>query len=99
MVELPHEEERLDFTHILIERNKQDVTNRNQTAAERGSDQRFKAIEWGKGVTSEVFARITAGLSLIHLEDIFLRAAYSGTMTPDLVRERKATILDQNTLV
>lgn len=95
MVELPHEAERLDFTRILIERNKQDVANRNQKAAERGSDQRFKVIEWGKGVTSEVFARITAGLSLIHLEDIFLRAAYSGTMTPDLVRERKATIMDQ----
>jgi transitional endoplasmic reticulum ATPase len=43
--------------------------------------------------TPEQLANATAGLSLIHIEDIFLRAEQEGTLTWDLVRERKQDII------
>jgi AAA+ superfamily predicted ATPase len=43
--------------------------------------------------TPEQLANATAGLSLIHIEDIFLRAEQEGSLTWDLVRERKQDII------
>jgi SpoVK/Ycf46/Vps4 family AAA+-type ATPase len=43
--------------------------------------------------TPEQLANATAGLSLIHIEDIFLRAEQDGKLTWDLVRERKQDIV------
>jgi len=45
-------------------------------------------------MTPEELANATAGLSLIHLEDIFLRAELEGTLTRDLVRAQKAAIIE-----
>ena len=44
-------------------------------------------------LTPEQLANATAGLSLIHIEDIFLRAEQEGDLTWDLVRERKQDII------
>jgi SpoVK/Ycf46/Vps4 family AAA+-type ATPase len=38
-------------------------------------------------------ASVTAGLSLIHLEDVFLRATQEGALTQELVTERKRDII------
>ncbi|MDD5510801.1 MAG: ATP-binding protein [Dehalococcoidales bacterium] len=38
-------------------------------------------------------ARATAGLSLVHIEDIFLRAKQEGRLTWELIRERKRDIM------
>ncbi|MEM3486030.1 MAG: ATP-binding protein [Candidatus Methanomethyliaceae archaeon] len=47
-----------------------------------------------EGMTPEEFARISAGLSKVHLEDIELRAAdNNGVITPVFVRERKQEII------
>ena len=43
--------------------------------------------------TPEQLANATAGLSLIHIEDIFLRAEQEDKLTWDLVRERKRDII------
>ena len=47
--------------------------------------------EWD--LSTEQLANATAGLSLVHLEDIFLRAEQNKRLTQALVRERKATII------
>lgn len=44
-------------------------------------------------LSSAALAAATAGLSLLHVEDIFLRAAQEGALTRALVRERKGDII------
>jgi len=44
-------------------------------------------------LSAEELANATAGLSLIHIEDIFLRAEQTQELTQDLVRERKEDII------
>lgn len=93
LVDLPAMTEREEFAELLKERNAQDVEWRNKKLAEGGSDERVQPYNWE--MTTTEFARATAGLGLIHLEDIALRAAYSGALTRALVKERKDTILAQ----
>ena len=50
-----------------------------------------KKFEWE--LTPEAMANSTAGLSLVHIEDIFLRAAQEGNLTAELVLERKTSII------
>lgn len=45
------------------------------------------------GVTPNSMANATAGLSYIHIEDIFLRAEQEGVMSWQLIKERKDTIV------
>ncbi|HIP97510.1 MAG TPA: ATP-binding protein [Anaerolineae bacterium] len=45
-------------------------------------------------MSPEELANATAGLSLIHLEDIFLRAELEGALTWELVQEQKAAIIE-----
>ncbi|MFQ5695923.1 MAG: ATP-binding protein, partial [Terriglobia bacterium] len=45
-------------------------------------------------MTPEELANATAGLSLIHLEDIFLRAELEGRLSWELVRAQKAAIIE-----
>jgi len=49
------------------------------------------AITWE--ISSTALAAATAGLSLLHIEDIFLRAAQEGALTRALVQERKGDII------
>ena len=44
---------------------------------------------------TDEFANITAGLSLIHIENILLKAALAGTLTRDLVRAEKTALIAQ----
>jgi transitional endoplasmic reticulum ATPase len=46
-------------------------------------------------VLDEQFASMTAGLSLVHIEDILLRAETTGSMTMSLIREAKTSIIEQ----
>jgi AAA+ superfamily predicted ATPase len=50
-------------------------------------------FEWGGGLTSQGLANVTAGLSLVHVEDILLRAEAEGELRPEMVRERKEAII------
>ena len=59
-------------------------------------------IEWyleTQPSTSELgtdeFANLTAGLSLIHIENILLKAALAGTLTRDLIRAEKTALIAQ----
>lgn len=45
-------------------------------------------------MTADALANATAGLSLVHIEDIFLRAYQEGALTFDLVKERKDDIIN-----
>lgn len=61
---------------------------------------RLSFIEWmietqGSKIEMSVDAlsNLTAGLSLIHIEDVFLRAEIEGSVTVDLVKERKDSII------
>lgn len=65
-------------------------------------DARLKFIAWYleqrtdisvEDMSLDEFANATAGLSLVHIEDIFLRAAQEGALTRSLVRERKQDII------
>jgi transitional endoplasmic reticulum ATPase len=56
-------------------------------------DQIQPQTEFAWDMDSAALARSTAGLSLIHIKDIVLRAAQTGTLSPDLVRERKESII------
>jgi transitional endoplasmic reticulum ATPase len=65
-------------------------------------DARLKFISWYLEQRTDIsvvdmsldeFANATAGLSLVHIEDIFLRAAQEGALTRALVRERKQDII------
>jgi transitional endoplasmic reticulum ATPase len=67
---------------------------------DRGARQKFIAwyLEQRTDISIEdmsldEFANATAGLSLVHIEDIFLRAAQEGALTRALVRERKQDII------
>ena len=51
--------------------------------------QRPDAFEWADGLGLQALANVTAGLSLIHIEDILLRAEAEGVLRPDMVRDRK----------
>jgi len=53
--------------------------------------ERSKKVSWEP--TPDELANATAGLSLIHIEDIFLRAEQDGKLTWDLARERKRDII------
>ena len=44
---------------------------------------------------TDEFANITAGLSLIHIENILLKAALAGTLTRELVRAEKTALIAQ----
>jgi transitional endoplasmic reticulum ATPase len=44
-------------------------------------------------ISAEEMAKSTAGLSLIHIEDVFLRARQEGKLTWELVRDRKRDII------
>lgn len=44
-------------------------------------------------MTAVSLANLTAGLSLVHIEDIFLRAEIEGVLSVDLVKERKDSIV------
>lgn len=65
-------------------------------------DARKRFIMWYLGQRDDIklsemtindLANATAGLSLVHIEDIFLRAAQEGALSRDLVRERKQDII------
>ncbi len=55
--------------------------------------QRPDAFEWSGGLNPQALANVTAGLSLVHLEDILLRAEAEGVLRPEMVRERKEAII------
>lgn len=50
-------------------------------------------INFTDGLTSETVANATAGLSLLHVEDILLRAEATGCLTLALIWERKQDII------
>lgn len=52
-----------------------------------------EAVILEEGVTIGKIANMTAGLSLVHVEDILLAAKSRGTLTLDLVSERKKSIM------
>lgn len=61
---------------------------------------RTNFIAWSavnRGITLELapaaIARMTAGLSLIHLENIFMQAELAGAVTTDLVRNLKTSLI------
>ncbi len=65
-------------------------------------DERLTFIEWYTSsgeftskmkMSAKQLASITAGLSLINIEDIFLRAETTGMLTFDMVKERKTAII------
>ncbi len=55
--------------------------------------QRPDAFEWADDMDPQALANVTAGLSLIHIEDILLRAEAEGVLRPEMVRERKESII------
>lgn len=61
---------------------------------------RLSFIEWycetqgsEMEMSADALSNLTAGLSLIHIEDIFLRAEIEGSVTVSLVKERKDSIV------
>lgn len=63
---------------------------------------RLRFIEWSLtarpipyDLGPEELANITAGLSLIHLENVLLQAELEGRLTRDLVRQHKAQLIQQ----
>jgi transitional endoplasmic reticulum ATPase len=50
-------------------------------------------FEWPDDLTPQNLANVTAGLSLVHLEDILLRAETEGELRPEMVRDRKEAII------
>lgn len=59
---------------------------------EQWLDDRGSEIDLGE-LTSQAIANSTAGLSLLHIEDILLRADSRGKLTQDLIWERKESII------
>ena len=53
------------------------------------------STELAEVLGTDEFANITAGLSLIHIENILLKAALAGTLTRDLVRAEKSALIAQ----
>lgn len=66
-----------------------------------GLAQRREYIDWYieqsgidmDGVTPDVLANMTAGLSLVHIEDIFLNAQAAGGLDLQMVADRKSSII------
>jgi SpoVK/Ycf46/Vps4 family AAA+-type ATPase len=63
---------------------------------------RHAFIEWyletqpiASDIGTDEFANITAGLSMIHIENILLKAALADTLTRDLVRAEKTALIAQ----
>ena len=56
-------------------------------------EQRPNAFTWADGLDPRTLANVTAGLSLVHIEDILLRAEAEGELRPEMVRERKEEII------
>jgi len=56
-------------------------------------EERPDTFAWPEAMTAQNLANVTAGLSLVHLEDILLRAEAEGELRPDMVRERKEAII------
>jgi len=80
-IPLPDREARQDYIAWYLARKP------NASAPSAGSGHRL-------AMTPEELANATAGLSLIHLEDIFLRAELEGALTWELVQEQKAAIIE-----
>ena len=55
----------------------------------------LEANEIPSDIEPQQFANLTAGLSLIHVENILLRAALETKLTADLVRQHKAQLMTQ----
>jgi transitional endoplasmic reticulum ATPase len=56
-------------------------------------EERPDTFTWPEEMTPQMLANVTAGLSLVHLEDILLRAEAEGELRPEMVRERKEAII------
>jgi len=56
-------------------------------------EERPDTFEWPNGLTPQTLANGTAGLSLVHLEDILLRAEAEGELREEMVRDRKEAII------
>jgi transitional endoplasmic reticulum ATPase len=56
-------------------------------------EERPDTFAWPGEMTPQTLANVTAGLSLMHLEDILLRAEAEGELHPEMVRERKEAII------
>ena len=56
-------------------------------------EERPDTFTWLEETTPQMLANVTAGLSLVHLEDILLRAEAEGELRPEMVRERKEAII------
>jgi transitional endoplasmic reticulum ATPase len=56
-------------------------------------EERPDTFTWPGEMTPQNLANVTAGLSLVHLEDILLRAEAEGELRPEMVRERKEAII------
>ena len=52
-----------------------------------------KSWKFTKSVDDKALVRITSGLSLLHIEDIFLRAEQAGELTWNLVSDRKREVM------
>lgn len=50
-------------------------------------------IPFDTDLTPAQIANATAGLALVHIEDIFLRASLEGSLTYEMIRERKRSII------
>lgn len=71
-----------------------DLPNREQRLVYIGrlsQSQEFTGIDWQ--ISEERLANGTAGLGLVHIRDILLRARQTGTLTWSLVKERKDSII------
>lgn len=77
LVDLPNEQEREWFIQVMVER------------MSGGSETPPFDLE----IDLERFARMTAGLSKVGLEDIMLRAKFEGALTARLVKERKTELM------
>lgn len=56
-------------------------------------EERPDTFAWPEEMTPQMLANVTAGLSLVHLEDILLRAEAEEELRPEMVRERKEAII------
>ena len=81
-VPLPDREARLNFIETNLEARTEDAAAGGPALLE--SD-----------VEPDEFANLTAGLSLIHIENILMRAALAGKLTRELIREEKTALITQ----
>ena len=64
-----------------------------QAFVEWYTEQRPDGFTWANDLDTRTLANVTAGLSLIHIEDILLRAEAEGELRPEMVRDRKEAII------